>query len=43
MSWIDDLKKGLKGDVAFDEETLKENSRDASAFEVKPKVVVFPG
>lgn len=42
MSWIDDLKKGFKGDVSTDEETLEANSRDASAFKVMPKVVVFP-
>ncbi|MCH7568757.1 MAG: FAD-binding oxidoreductase [Nanoarchaeota archaeon] len=40
--WIADLKKKLKGDVVFDKETLEEYSHDASIFELKPKVVVFP-
>ncbi|MBM3233110.1 FAD-binding oxidoreductase [Candidatus Pacearchaeota archaeon] len=40
--WIDELKKGLRGDVLIDEENLKKYSRDASIFEVKPKVVVCP-
>ena len=37
-----DLKKIIKGDVEADEETLKTYSHDASLFEVKPQVVVFP-
>lgn len=41
-----DLKKEIqaliKGEVANDEETLKRYSRDASLFEVKPQLVVFP-
>lgn len=37
-----DLKKIIKGDVKDDEETLTAFSHDASIFEVKPKVVVFP-
>src|SRR3989344_253562 len=40
--WISELKKGFKGDISFDEETLKTYSRDASIFEVKRKLVVFP-
>ena len=36
------LRKNLEGDVVSDEETLKKYSRDASLFEVKPSVVVFP-
>lgn len=40
--WIAELKKGFKGDVLMDEETLSTYSRDASIFEVKPKIVVFP-
>lgn len=40
--WITKLKKGFKGDVLTDEETLDTYSRDASIFEVKPKLVVCP-
>ena len=40
--WINELKKGFKGEVLIDEESLKTYSRDASIFEVKPKVVVCP-
>ncbi|HKC14830.1 MAG TPA: FAD-binding oxidoreductase [Patescibacteria group bacterium] len=36
------LKAIIKGDVLEDEETLKTYSHDASIFEVKPQVVVFP-
>lgn len=36
------LKETVKGDVLTDEETLKEYSHDASLFEIKPQVVVFP-
>lgn len=39
---IKEIKKGFKGDVVNDEETLKKFSRDASIFEVKPKLVVYP-
>ncbi len=39
---IDELKKTIKGDVQTDEDTLKTYSHDASLFEVKPQVVVFP-
>ncbi len=39
---IEALKVGFKGDVLADEDTLREYSRDASIFEVKPSVVVFP-
>jgi len=37
-----EIQKFLKGDIAFDEKTLAIYSRDASLFEVKPKIVVFP-
>jgi FAD/FMN-containing dehydrogenase len=40
--WLERLKAEFKGDIATDEETLKSHSRDASVFEVKPTVVVFP-
>lgn len=36
------LKEIIKGDVLADEKTLIEYSHDASLFDVKPKVVVFP-
>ena len=39
---LDELKQIIKGDVAIDEETLTNHSHDASLFEVKPQVVVFP-
>lgn len=38
----DDLKKILEGEVAEDAASLKEASRDASIFELKPQVVVYP-
>lgn len=36
------LKKQVKGDVLTDTGTLSEYSHDASIFEVKPQVVVYP-
>jgi len=39
---LEQLKKTIKGDVLTDEETLASYSHDASLFEVKPQVVVFP-
>lgn len=36
------LKSIIKGDVVSDEKNLDKFSHDASIFEVKPKVVVFP-
>lgn len=39
---IEELKKTIKGEVATEEETLRQYSHDASLFEVMPKVVVFP-
>lgn len=39
---IDVLKKNFKGDVDFSESTLTTYSRDASLFEIKPCLVVFP-
>lgn len=38
----EELKKLIDGDVATDEKTLEENSHDASLFEIKPQVVVYP-
>lgn len=39
---IDELKSGFKGDLAFDEDTLKQYSWDASIFEIKPSLVASP-
>ena len=39
---LEELKQSIKGDVANDDETLVAHSHDASLFEVKPQVVVFP-
>ena len=39
---VSDLKKIVKGDVENDDKTLRTFSHDASIFDVKPKVVVFP-
>lgn len=39
---LEELKKTIKGDVATDDETLNFYSHDASLFEVKPQIVVFP-
>ena len=39
---LDELKTLIKGDVLNDSETLLTYSHDASLFEVKPQVVVFP-
>ena len=38
----DQIKKFLKGEVLNDKETLKQYSHDASLFEVKPDMIVFP-
>lgn len=42
MDLPQELKKIIKGDVLSDNQTLNAYSHDASLFEVKPKVVVFP-
>lgn len=39
---LKELKKVIKGDVFSDDETLNVFSHDASLFEVKPQVVVYP-
>lgn len=36
------LKEFFKGDILDDDQTLKTYSRDASLFEVRPQIVVFP-
>lgn len=38
----DEIKKFFKGEVEDSEEVLKKYSRDASIFEVRPEVVLFP-
>jgi len=38
----DEVKKLIKGEVAVDEKMLEKYSRDASLFEIKPEIVVFP-
>lgn len=42
MDLADKIKSIIKGEVDDSEETLKKYSRDASLFEIKPKLVVFP-
>lgn len=42
QSLLEELKRVLDGEVVDDETTLTEYSHDASLFEVKPQVVVFP-
>lgn len=39
---LEELKATIKGDVLSDRQTLSTYSHDASLFEVKPQVVVFP-
>src|SRR3989344_8054206 len=42
LSIREEIKKIFKGEVMDDEETLSKYSRDASIFEVRPKLVLFP-
>lgn len=42
MSLKDDLQKIVQGEVLDDTQTLTTYSKDASIFEIKPKIVVFP-
>jgi FAD/FMN-containing dehydrogenase len=42
MNLAQEIKKFFRGDVMDDEETLVAYSHDASLFEVRPQVVVFP-
>lgn len=42
MSYIEELKGVIKGEVEADDVTLEKYSRDASIFAVRPEVVVFP-
>lgn len=39
---LEELKSGLKGDVDTSDEALTKYSHDASLFELRPQVVVFP-
>ncbi len=39
---LEEIKKFFKGDVDNSEETLVKYSHDASVFEIKPEVVLFP-
>lgn len=38
----DKLKKIIKGDVLSDSQTIEQYSHDASIFEVRPQIIVFP-
>jgi len=42
MNLEEEIKKFFKGEVVNDNNTLKKYSRDASLFEVRPKLVVYP-
>lgn len=42
MILVDELKKIIKGEVVNDTATLDRCSRDASLFEMRPEVVVYP-
>lgn len=42
MAFKEDIKSFFKGEVSDDEKTLDTFSRDASLFQVQPKLVVFP-
>ena len=42
MRLAEEIRKFFKGEVYDDEITLKKYSRDASLFEIKPKLVIFP-
>lgn len=42
MDYTKEIKKFFKGDVDATEETLIKYSHDASVFEIKPEVVVYP-
>src|SRR3989344_2078660 len=42
MSYLDEIKQFLRGDVAQDEKTRDLYSRDASLFEIRPEAVIFP-
>jgi FAD/FMN-containing dehydrogenase len=39
---IEEIKKIIKGDVLDDNDTLTSHSNDASLFEIRPELVIFP-
>lgn len=39
---VEELKKQIEGDILVDDATLKKYSTDASIFEVRPQIVIFP-
>ena len=39
---LEEIKNIIKGEVSSDEKELASHSRDASIFEIKPKLVVYP-
>lgn len=39
---IEELKKRIQGDVSLEEDVIAQHSHDASIFELKPELVVFP-
>ena len=42
QDFIDLIKKNIEGDVDTTDKTLSDHSHDASLFEIKPEIVVFP-
>ena len=42
MPLKDDLQKLIQGETLDDGETLLKYSKDASIFEIKPKIIVYP-
>lgn len=42
MDYFDELKNLIEGDIDFSSESLKHYSTDASLFEVKPELIIFP-
>lgn len=42
MSLKDDLKKHIQGEVLDDETTLTTYSKDASIFEIRPSLIIYP-
>src|SRR3989344_6872184 len=42
MPLKDDLQKLIQGETVDDGETLLKYSKDASIFEIKPKIIVYP-
>ena len=42
MTIAEKIRQFLKGEVVDDSKSLEEYSRDASIFQIKPQIVVFP-